>query len=127
MTARKSPARTPAAKKAAAKRAAPAAKAAPETAEDSTPEAAAVEPQQEPPAAEPEQVEPVGEESPPARKATAEDYEVGHCKQDPDTFAVAVRTAPTMFKPWAIMTVGNGGHYADHDEVAAWRDMVPVS
>lgn len=52
------------------------------------------------------------------------DYPVGSVKQDPETKAVAVRTAlPGEGMAWGVMTVGNGGHYAPTADVESWADL----
>lgn len=62
--------------------------------------------------------------APAARKAGADDFPIGAVKQDPATKAVAVRADTNLMpKPWAVMTVDNGGHFADHDDVAGWQDL----
>lgn len=56
-------------------------------------------------------------------------YQTGDVRQDPATFAVAVRTSiidPDNTKDWGIMTVDRGGHYASWDEVSTWVDMAQV-
>ena len=65
-------------------------------------------------------------EPPAERTATPPTYAVGALKQDPDTQAVAVRTAipdPNGNHDWGVMTTDHGGHYATWDEVAAWLDL----
>lgn len=57
---------------------------------------------------------------------TPEDYPVGSVKQDPETFAVAVRTNiidPENRKDWGVMSVDRGGQYATYDQVSAWPDL----
>lgn len=59
-------------------------------------------------------------------------YTTGSIKQDPDSKAVAIRTAfpdvPDFAdRQWGVMTVSNGGHYATNEQVAEWADVGPVS
>jgi hypothetical protein len=57
---------------------------------------------------------------------TPEQYAEGAVKQNPDTLAVAVRTAPGLPREWAVMTTDLGGRYTTYDEVEAWVDMQPT-
>jgi hypothetical protein len=59
--------------------------------------------------------------------STPSEYRTGVVKQNPDTLAVAVRTNlthPQGALDWGVMTVDNGGHYANWNEVQDWADMV---
>jgi hypothetical protein len=51
---------------------------------------------------------------------------VGAVKQDPDTLAIAVRTALASedgSMDWGVMTIDHGGYYTSSDEVAGWADL----
>jgi len=59
----------------------------------------------------------------------AEDYRAGDIKRNPETGAVAVRTAfPTVdgasTREWGVMTVNNGGHYARFSQIEDWPDVI---
>lgn len=55
------------------------------------------------------------------------EYAVGAVKQDPDSLAVAVRTAHQHdHMAWGVMTTDAGGHHATAAEVEDWTDMAPA-
>jgi hypothetical protein len=62
-----------------------------------------------------------------APDVTPSTFTEGDVLQDPDTKAVAVRTAPNKPKEWAVMTVDNGGHYASWSRVSSWQKLVPAA
>jgi hypothetical protein len=50
-------------------------------------------------------------------------YKPGAIKQNPDTLAVAVKTAPNVTAgDWFVFNPVHGGHYSDTAEVADWPD-----
>jgi hypothetical protein len=61
-----------------------------------------------------------------AQPQTSDTYAVGAVKQDPDTLAIAVRTALASedgSMDWGVMTIDHGGYYTSSDEVAGWADL----
>ena len=52
-------------------------------------------------------------------------YPTGSLKRNPDTLAVALRTAfaEDSELAWGVMAVGHGAHFAGTAEVADWPDV----
>jgi hypothetical protein len=52
------------------------------------------------------------------------DYVVGELKVRPDGRAVAIRNEiPNAAVSWSVMTVDQGGHHTDYNEVKDWPDL----